>query len=143
MMSAASIWTWEFFKHCAGREAFHWFAAVGIAHISIWFMITYHTKPQVYRYMPHTLIPMMMISGLITVMVAFLREPWDVAVVGDPWQKSIIDWFFWVFGTVCGEWDAYRKLLYCDGKDRKWVAALVGKLRPSFGPGSEDQISNQ
>jgi hypothetical protein len=94
-------------------------------------------KPQLYRYLPHTLIPQLMLCGLITTLCAFLREPWDVAIVGDPWQKSMIDWFFWFFGCVSGGLDAYRKLLYCDGKDRKWVAAFVGKLRPSFGPGSE------
>lgn len=119
---------WELFQHISEREVLHFFAAYGIIHMSIWAIVTYHAKPQVSRWFPHTLIPMLVMAGMITLIAAYFREPWDVAYAGDPWWKSWVDWGGWFLGLCCGGYDAYRKLLFCDGKSREWVRRFTGKF---------------
>lgn len=120
---------WPLVQHILERELYHAMGAIGAQHIAFWATDYARRREPVARFLPQTLIPIIIFNGCWTLIFAFLREPWDVAVVGDWVGKSYIDWVVWFVFLVLGGWGVYREVLYCAGKDRVWVDRFTGRLR--------------
>jgi hypothetical protein len=100
--------------HVIERELIHFFCAPGIMILCLFLIRLLREKKKSWDWIPSRCLPQLIFLAIVIPLMAFLREPYDVSIVGDPTWKSYIDLSLgWVAGAVAGVF-AIRWLIKLD-----------------------------
>ncbi len=103
------------FGHVIERFIIHFFAAPTVMILGLFAIrLLRERKPQ-WDWIPARCTPQLIFLAIIIPLIAFIREPFDVSVVGDPlWKTYLCDlpswcspifWFFVIRWLIRLDWD--------------------------------------
>jgi hypothetical protein len=86
--------------HAIDRGLIHFVAVGGLMLAFLWGIRLLRKKKPSWDWLPERCLPQLIVAGIIIAFAAFIREPFDVAVVGDPVWKSYTDLGSWLAGVL-------------------------------------------
>ena len=90
-------------------ERFFTHLLMGASLVLMWaFLIDFANRKRNWPLLPKTLEAIVVLSAIISLPFIFMREPFDIGVVGDWWGKSYFDFVSWFLGLGLSAWGLIR-----------------------------------